>query len=356
MRAFVYALLGVFLLAIIVVPARAQDVSPASAELLQRILDDAMAQPDDVQRQRAFIAHLPELQAASATDPMLKLAVAYLGARFATDAATAWLLKGVDEIPQGQVSVAMFSGAELDFVEAAASSSLGIPPTQLELYKLGTSWNDVLSLGLTMKDFGGRETPQVASLIDAAGKVFKAEKSAEQYFKDNDPDVATIMGDILDLVPSAASPVLSGPLGVALSDLMNWNASFFDRIDDGIDILNDGMRTGHLDHERLARLTQQIKTLARQGPWGTQTAKAFLNKWLANFPRLSKLLGALWPDLPLQCHLISCDCGNVSAGLLTKQWQEQCKESEDRISKMCLATGKLTGVCNPGGPAAFPFE
>ena len=187
-------------------------------------------------------------------------------------------------------------------------------------------------------------------------QIFKAGKGIADYLNNNDADVSKDVEDLAGLVTPGMSLPLAGPASVAFSDLMGWDARMTDKTAQCIDLLNDALGTGHLDHAKLAQLTQDIKTLAHQGPWGSSTAKSFLSKWMGNFPKLNKILGALWPtDSTLQCYLISCDCSNVEAGLLTKPYREQYRQSEERISKMCMETGVISGTCNPGGPAAFPF-
>lgn len=337
--------------------ARAEDILPPSEAALTKVLQDLAGQTDAGLRQQVYIADRPQLAAAAGNDPALSAALVYLDTRLAGEAAAAWNLAGIESLGSGFSSPAdLAQGSGRDFAEAAAALSLGMPIPDLQLYRLGEAWNGFLALGGTLKDLGPRQTKQVGTIIDKAGKVFKAGKGIDDYLNNNDADVSKDVEDVLGLVTPGMSLPLAGPASVAFSDLMGWDASMFDKTTQGIDLLNNAIETGHLDQAKLAQLTQQIKTLAHQGPWGSSTAKSFLSKWMSNFPKLNKLLGALWPfDTNLQCHLINCDCSNVEAGLLTKPYEEECKQSEERITKMCQETGMISGTCNPGGPAAFPF-
>ena len=332
----------------------AQDISPGSEALLTSVLADVGAQTGDVARQHAFNAHLSELKAAAAVDPALGLATAYLASRFAADAEMTLALAGDNDALTRPLSDAQFSGAALAFAEANAAASAGIPPTQLELYKFGTSWDNLMPIGKAL--IGGAQSPELKSLIDTATKVYKAGKSADEYLNGNDPDVAKIISDFLDLIPSGLSPALSGPTSVAFGDLMNWNAGMWDQTTKGVDLINDAIRTGTLDQEKLGQVTQQLKLLAGQGPWGKDTAKKMLDSWLGNFPKLKKLIGALWPDQPPpRCGMINCNCGAIEAGILTGGWRDACRQGEAALLAQCSATGTISGSCgDPAGPGAFP--
>ena len=54
--------------------------------------------------------------------------------------------------------------------------------------------------------------------------------------------------------------------------------------------------------------------------------------------------------------MINCDCENVSAGLLTRQYQQQCREVENRLREQLTRTGNVTGKCDAvaSGPNARP--
>ncbi len=354
MRLVGRAFVGVMCWLLLLGAASAQDLTPASEALLSGILTEVAAQPDDVARQHSFLSHLPELDAAGSSDPVLAFATAYLSSRLAGDAAVQLALQGVTYAQQKPLTEAMFVDATVPFAEAMAASSQGITPTPLQLYQAGLGWNNISEIGKDL--IGSQLPPETKTLIDNAIKTYKAGKALDDYVKGNDKDVSKIIGAFVDLIPASVSPAFSGPAGVAFGDLMTWNAGMWNQTTQGIDLINDAMRTGQLDQDRLGQITQQLKLLAGQGPWGSDTARKMIANLLDSFPKLKALFNSLWPEQPKSnCDLINCNCGAIEAGILTGGWRDACRQGEASLKAQCQASGVISGSCgDPAGPGAFP--
>ncbi len=56
------------------------------------------------------------------------------------------------------------------------------------------------------------------------------------------------------------------------------------------------------------------------------------------------------------CGRIDCDCENVSFGLLTGAFRDECRNHEAELRRQCAESGRVDGNCNdtPSGPNAFP--
>lgn len=87
-----------------------------------------------------------------------------------------------------------------------------------------------------------------------------------------------------------------------------------------------------------------------------------LQPWLARIAEQARSDGISPPILAVNRIMTSnpnpfdCDCANVSAGLLTRRYQQQCKDAEAKLKMAYASTGRLDGKCDPvvSGPKARP--
>lgn len=95
---------------------------------------------------------------------------------------------------------------------------------------------------------------------------------------------------------------------------------------------------------------ESVATLLRLQPWLSKIAQQ------ARADEIVVPLAALdRAESPIQ-SMIDCDCENISAGLLTGSYQQQCKDTETRLREELARTGNVAGKCDPvaSGPKARP--
>jgi hypothetical protein len=133
----------------------------------------------------------------------------------------------------------------------------------------------------------------------------------------------------------------------------------YDASADGLNLVADAIETGQIDQSRLTEITDRLNNLSR-GPWGGDTAREFVRSWCGMLPALGGLCEELFDEIaeliegPV-CARINCDCANLAGGLLGAGPERvTCEINQQNLQALFQANNRIEGVCDPGGPNAFP--
>lgn len=199
----------------------------------------------------------------------------------------------------------------------------------------------------------------VNDLLDRATQLRDLRDNLEDIAEGDTDAVDDFVEGVFDLLPTAAGPAFSSVVGDAFVDTMQWNAEMWDASTDGIDIVADAIENGRVDTERLRQVEDRLNDL-RSGPWGSDLARDAANRLCDLLPdAVSGLCQDLFEEVAEifegeTCEAIDCDCGNVGSGLLAGPERVTCEIQQQDLQLFCQANNRIEGVCEPGGPAAFP--
>ncbi len=345
--------LGICLISLLPLPAWAQ---PEDAQLLLDELGETLAaqeRPFD----RYMVYHLQyhdRLAALAEGDPELSLLQRVLEWEVASGASATFHQHALGTYGAGEPE--QLPAALSFLLDAAELNEDATPPSREDLYKLGEVAERLVAAGMSPAELAG-DRPGVLGLLENAIKVYKAVLSSEELSEDEFPQRDRIVRDYLDLIPVNLSPALAGPAGAAFADALDWNGRLWDSTSEGIGLVADAIERGELDMEAYQQVADRIERLAGSGPWDSDTAAQFLKKWAENLPYVGKFLKAVWPEPgPEECRPINCDCDNVEFGLLTGEYQKECRGAEEGLKAECARRREIVGVCHPtaSGPNAFP--
>lgn len=99
-----------------------------------------------------------------------------------------------------------------------------------------------------------------------------------------------------------SNPALSGPGGVALTDLMAWNMEFYGGATDAIQLVAQAIDQGGIDREALQRVETAVNEL-RSGPWNGETMRNMIRGLCSQLPALSDLCEAVASEVVLSVAL-----------------------------------------------------
>jgi hypothetical protein len=341
--------------------AFAQDDVPADAlAILDRVGGQLEAAAPE-ERAALYEALRPELEALADDVPAINLYIYIADTQFTGTDAVAHLEAGVETIAgaSGSLTNEQAEAAAGAFIEAAADAAATGADSSEQLYDLGKAVERLANAGLFTAGYQGEEAPTM-DLLEQAAKIIKAAVSADRLAEEGVEHFDEAYSDAMDLIPTEFNPALGGPAGIVFRDQLQWTGEMAEAATDGIDLVADAIESGAVDEERLAAITGRIEELAREGPWGSDTAADFAKKFIEEIPVLGKLFKAVWPEAPEEeedvCAPINCDCDNLEFGILTGAYQDECRGVERQLLDLCRAAGRIEGTCHPtaSGPNPNP--
>jgi len=225
----------------------------------------------------------------------------------------------------------------------AAAARVGLPSVADAISQA----SDNPGLGAALTDTLG-QIAAAAKVARAASNLDALDEKAKKEFVDN----------LASLVSKGAGPAISGPAFAVFRDQIVWSSEMFGESTKALDLVTAAIETGQFDHQAYGRIRDRLQDLSK-GPWGSDTAKDFFKSLCKAIP----ILGAWCDDAfelgealaaSVDCGAITCDCDNVSGGLVRGPLIVQCRLQEQDLISECKATGKVTSACDNGakGPAA----
>jgi hypothetical protein len=347
------------------------DWPPTFTQPLNSAVEAMRLAPDAYARRAAFIAAQdPTMLAAAKAAPGGSLTLHMGNIQLSSEAVIADMAAVFEEL--GVADAGNLPQQALDLIVATSllseAGTTGVPPTPSAAHAV---WEAIQRYDEVAELVGAptlRELFTVALPGDAGERLNGALDRIEQVNEifENLEDVAAgdteavddFVTGVLGLLPAGASPALSGPASVAFVDVMQWNANMYDASADGLNLVADAIETGQIDQTRLNEITERLNNLS-QGPWGGDTARDFVRSWCGLLPALGGLCEELFDEVaeliegPV-CARIDCDCANVGGGLLAGPDRVTCEINQADMRAFCEANNRIEGVCEPGGPNAFP--
>lgn len=342
---------ALFLLVALNVVASAQ---PNAQFLFDALADQAPGPDDPFGRYAWYVDMEPLLEQEAAADSSLEALLAILRSDVMSDMAAAYSRRGMESLLVDEPE--RFSWAVRDFVGAAYFNQQAGLATRKDMYQLGEALDRLNSGGMSLAELRQGMLAELLETVDTAIKLYKAEQSLEDLAKSDAPERARFVNDMLDLVPASLHPFISGPMGVAFAQALDWQGEMSDTISQAVNLVGDAQTTGQLDMARYRVIEARIKALAGQGPWDGAAAVELFKKWVEGLPVMGKFIKAVWPvPVPPQCRPINCDCDNLPMELFG-EFRRSCLIEEEKLMVQCRATGVVAGICHPtaSGPDAFP--
>ena len=176
---------------------------------------------------------------------------------------------------------------------AAAALDRSGPENPAGLYRLAKTVERLGAAGIGAAELAGKDAGTMKTLEKAA-KWAKAGLDMSELAQRGEVDAKRFVGDMLSLVPKSASPVLDAPAGKFFRDLMDWNGKMWTSTTDGLDVVTRAIETGKLDRDAYARVSGELQTLSKDGPWTMRSGIDFVKKTAEEIPVVGKLLKALW--------------------------------------------------------------
>lgn len=159
-------------------------------------------------------------------------------------------------------------------------------------------------------------------------------------------------------------PGLAGPGWPMLRDGLVWNSELADANAEGVRIVEDAIRNGRVDEERLRRLDARLRFLAR-GPWNRDTLRDMLASVCSLVPGTGSLCQSIFDHIldgaeaigNVTCGEITCDCGYLD-GIAGALRGVECALREAQMQAQCFSDGAPQSACLAGasGPNATSWE
>jgi hypothetical protein len=187
--------------------------------------------------------------------------------------------------PQARRAAALFIGAF-----GLLQKDLNDPEA---LYRLAKQVEQLANAGIGIAELSEGNASS-AKLLEIAAKLAKAGLTGEELRKQSRIETQRFMADMIALIPKAAIPGLSSPVGVVVQAQLDWNQRLWTSVTQGLTLVSDAIQAGHLDERKYRQIATYIETLARQGPWTARTSADFVRKMLESIPAAGKIVKVLW--------------------------------------------------------------
>lgn len=206
------------------------------------------------------------------------------------------------------------------------------------------------------------DTGMAGRLTDTLGKVAalaKAARESADLAKMNEDAKKAYIDNLVSILPPGGGPAINGPAFVVFRDTLVWNSEMFGESSKALDLVSEAIETGQFNHEAYAGIEKRLNELSK-GPWNSGTASDFFENLCKKIPvagawcgDVFKLAKKLFEEA--DCDSVTCDCENVSGGLMRGPLIVQCKIQEADLISACKQEKKIVGSCgDASGPAANP--
>lgn len=326
---------------------------------------EALERAENLQaRHEAYWRAEAEMRAYDDIAPGAELTRWMINMQMAAEAAIAELSDALSQLEGA-------AGGDLSLQAAGFAAAVGavqphIPPIPSAAYKFVEATNayDKTAAAKNLPQvreaialFGGEKAKAVSEALGKLEKATELYDKAEAAAK-GDPDAVNELARTLaGMVPAPVAPSLAGPPKIAFNELTDWDKEMYEVSAEGVYIVEDAIKKGRVDTERLAKVTQKLEDL-RRGPWDGDTAREFAKSWCDKLPPVvSDLCKKVFEkEKPPTCADIDCDCESISGGIIVGPLKVQCELHESELRQLCESHGEVVGSCDPGarGDAAFP--
>lgn len=193
----------------------------------------------------------------------------------------------------GSVTPENARSAGIMMVEGTAMLAGSGPENPSGLYALGKAVERMAAAGIGITDIAGGNAG-AARALEQAGKAVAAGASAAELAATGEADAKRFVDDMLNIIPTGASPALSGGAGKFFRDVVDWTKRMWDGSTLGLDVVTRAIETGKVDMAAYEKVSTDLQDLAETGPWGEPTGVDFVKRTAEEIPIVGKLFKALW--------------------------------------------------------------